>query len=127
MKERGRIMHHMCKRVFIVGIFSAIMILSAHPSNAQSNPSAESCIDLGMIDVQCFNCATGEYLGKINVQAAYDDWNKDCLPSKDQARSRCSNAYGIPLNDVGMKWQYRIGLTDWKNYSPRNNCPCAQW
>lgn len=103
------------------------MILSAHPSNAQSNPSAESCIDLGMIDVQCFNCATGEYLGKINVQAAYDDWNKDCLPSKDQARSRCSNAYGIPLNDVGMKWQYRIGLTDWKNYSPRNNCPCAQW
>mgnify|MGYP006276194509 CR=1 FL=1 len=94
---------------------------------AQSNPSAESCGGVGMIDVQCFNCATGEYLGKINVHAAYDEWNKDCLPNKDQARGRCSGAYGIPLNDVGMKWKYMISLTEWKNWSPRNGCPCAEW
>jgi len=94
---------------------------------AQGNPSAESCNELGMLDVQCFNCATGEYLGKINVQAAYDEWNKDCLPNKDQARSRCSGAYGIPIENVGMKWKYMISLTEWKNFSPRNGCPCAEW
>ena len=125
--RKGMIMRHMCQRVFVFGIFSAIMVLSAHPSNAQSNPSAESCGGLGMLDVQCCNCETGEYLGIINVQAGYNDFHDDCLESKDEARSRCAGAYGVPEHDIGMKWKYNLGATELKNWYPRNNCPCAKW
>jgi len=120
-------MHQWSKRFFVFGIFATLLILAAQPSGAQSNPSAESCAGLGMIDVQCYNCNTGEYLGMINVQAEYDDYNKDCLRSKNEARGRCAGAYGVPEDTIGMKWKYTIGMTNWKNYYPRNNCPSAQW
>jgi hypothetical protein len=104
-----------------------VMALSSAAALAQGKPSPESCSGVGMIDVQCFNCATGKFLGMINVQAAYNEWNKDCLPNKDQARDRCSSAYGFHPKDIGMKWKYNLGLTEWRNWSPRSGCPCAEW
>ncbi|MFW5836416.1 MAG: hypothetical protein ACOCVM_00305 [Desulfovibrionaceae bacterium] len=120
-------MDRLCKVMWRGVVMGLVMALWSAAALAQSNPSPESCSGVGMIDVQCCNCATGEYMGKINVQAAYDEWNKGCLPSKDQARGRCSGGYGIPLNDVGMKWKYKLGMTEWKNWNPRNGCPCAEW
>jgi len=105
----------------------ACLLAMAPPAPAGQDPSADNCAALGMLDVQCCQCSTGTYLGIINVQAGYDDWNKDCLRSKDEARSRCSGAYGVDTNDIGMKWKYHLGMTEWKNWNPRNNCPCAEW
>ena len=111
----------------LCGLGLLLALLVSSPALARTNPSADSCAGLGMIDVQCYQCSTGTFLGKINVPAGYDDWNKDCLRSKDEARNRCSGAYGVDTNDIGMKWQYNLGATNWKNWSPRQGCPAAEW
>lgn len=120
-------MRHRCTMRFVFGICAVLLVLSVQPSNAQSKPSVESCTGLGMLDVQCYNCETGEYLGKINVTAGYNEDAKDCMRDIGEARGRCSGAYGVAMDKMGMKWKYRIGMTDWRNWYPRSNCPCVEW
>ncbi len=104
-----------------------LVLLATVPAMAGGDPSEDSCAGLGMLTVQCFQCSTGRYLGVINSAAGYDAHNKDCLKSINAAKQSCSGAYGVPTSDIGMKWMYKIRLTEWRNWNPRNNCPCAQW
>lgn len=115
------------RRVLVMATcLAAVLVLGAGLAVAGGKPGPESCDGVGMLDVKCYDCKSGEYLGMINVRAGYDDFHKDCMRDRDEARSRCSGAYGVPTDDVGMSWKYRLGLGEWKNWTPRNGCPAAK-
>ena len=104
---------------------SALFILMAAilwtvPATAGGDPSEETCRDLGKIEIKCLDCATGEYIGSVTVDALYDSSFGDCNGRYKEAREICARAYGRNKFEIGTKWSYSIGLTDFYGNSPPN-------
>ena len=103
-------------------IFTAIMLLSVFPLSglclAGGGPSEKKCEDLGLIDITCIACATGQKTGMVSIQAAYDPAYGDCMLYYREARKRCADTYGTPLNSTGIKWEYWMGATKYYGHYP---------
>ena len=106
------------KRIAI-GVFLALIGFSTGVW-AGDKPSPERCEELGMIDVECIICNTGQYLGKISIQAEYDPRYEDCMKRYVEARDKCASFYGTPKDETGIKWSYWIGGTRYFGHYPTN-------
>ena len=71
--------------VFLISLCLALSLWAA-PVMAGKKPSVENCNEMGMLDVSCIICKTGQYLGKISVVAEYDPEYKDCGNRYREAR-----------------------------------------
>jgi len=104
----------------IIVIFS--LFLAGSPTvvsvMAGKGPSPESCSEKGLIDVSCIVCDTGEYKGKVSVQAEYDPDYGDCMKRYREARNLCISTYGIDSSNAGCKWKYSMGGKDYTGVFP---------
>ncbi len=96
------------KRMMTLGLF-LVLLLTATPVLAGGGPSPENCEEKGMIDVECIVCDTGEYRGKVSVQAEYDPDYDDCLKRYREARRLCISTYGLSDDNAGCTWSYSMG------------------
>jgi len=88
------------------------------PALAGGGPSVENCKDKGLIDVECIVCSTGEYKGKVSVQAEYDPDYDDCMNRYREARSKCVAAYSLESSNAGCKWKYSMGGKEYSGIFP---------
>jgi hypothetical protein len=90
----------------------------AGPVFAGQKPSVDSCNDMGMLDVTCIVCKTGERLGLISVKAEYDPVYGDCGRRYREARQKCSEFYGREFSETGCKWSHSMGVTTYRGWYP---------
>ncbi len=106
------------KRILI----GAIVLLSVFALSglcfAGGGPSEDSCKDLGLIDVTCIACASGQKTGVISIEAAYDPAYGDCMLYYREARKKCADVYGTALNATGIKWEYWMRSTKYYGHYP---------
>lgn len=98
-------------------VFLAAVLL-ASPGLAGQKPSVESCEEMGMLDVTCFICDTGERVGMISVKAEYDAEYGDCGNRYREARRKCAEFYGLDLKETGCKWSHTMGGTSYGGWYP---------
>lgn len=99
-------------RFALVAPLAAVLCLAlALPALAGGGPSPESCEDLGLIEVECRDCSSGQVLGKVTVQGEYAPGNDDCLKRAPEAERACKRAYDLGGQDLGYRAQYSIGIT----------------
>jgi hypothetical protein len=106
------------KRLFMTTIIMVSTLALAGLSFAGGGPSEEKCEDLGMIDVTCIVCGTGQKTGMISIDSAYDPAYGDCMLYYREARKKCADTYGTPLNSTGIKWEYWMGATKYYGHYP---------
>lgn len=109
-----------------IGIFLMVALLAwCFPGQlfAGSKPSVETCNAMGVIDAKCVVCSTGEYLGKVSVDAKYSSEHNNCSANIGTAKQRCRTIYGADSGTVGAELKYTIGTTNYTSTSPGpSNC-----
>lgn len=106
---------------FRVGLVAAVFFVAVvlvSPISAGQKPSVESCEEMGMLDITCFICDTGEYVGMISVKAEYDSEYGDCGNRYREARRKCSEFYGFDLKEIGCRWSHTMGGTSYGGWYP---------
>ncbi len=106
------------KRIFFPTVILVSMFVLSGLCLAGGGPSEEKCEDLGLIDVTCIVCSTGQKTGMISIQAAYDPAYGDCMLYYREARKKCADTYGTGLNATGIKWEYWMGSTKYYGNYP---------
>jgi hypothetical protein len=106
------------KRTFFAAIILLSVLATFGRCFAGGGPSEKKCEDQGLIDVTCITCSTGQKLGMISIQAAYDPAYGDCMLYYREARKKCSDTYGTALNATGIKWEYWMGATKYYGHYP---------
>ncbi len=104
--------------VVLTCIVLAACLAMAAPALAGGGPSVENCRKMGLIDVSCIVCSTGEYKGKVSIQAEYDPDYDDCMKRVREARHLCISTYGLDSDDAGCKWKYSMGVTQHSGMFP---------
>lgn len=104
--------------VFIGFTMGAVYVSLPGAAVAGEKPGPESCQDMGLLDVTCIVCQTGEKLGMVSVKAEYDPDYGDCGRRYREARQKCSQTYGRPLSETGCKWSHTMGGTNYKGWYP---------
>ncbi|MFW5836508.1 MAG: hypothetical protein ACOCVM_00765 [Desulfovibrionaceae bacterium] len=96
----------------------AVLTVLAASAWAGGGPSPESCEKIGLVDVECIVCDTGEYRGKVSVQAEYDPYYEDCMKRYREARNLCISTYSLDPRNIGCKWRYSIGDKEYHGSFP---------
>ena len=104
--------------VVLTCVALAACLALAAPALAGGGPSVENCRDKGLIDVSCIVCSTGEYKGKISIQAEYDPDYGDCMKNYRGARQMCISTYNLDAGDAGCKWSYSMGGKQYSGMFP---------
>ena len=106
------------KRILYTAIIFISVLALSGLCFAGGGPSEEKCEDLGLIDVTCIVCSTGQKTGMISIQAAYDPAYDDCMLYYREARKKCADTYGTALNSTGIKWEYWMKSTKYYGHYP---------
>ena len=112
-----------CVNLKVGGFVTVLVLITsfwAGPVFATGNASASKCNALGKIDVKCYTCPSGEYLGIVSMTPVYDAAGNDCISSFREIKDRCANAYQVPKDEVGFKYKYWLDLTILDNKYPDN-------
>lgn len=96
------------------------IILFAGPVLAGKKPSVETCEEMGLLDVTCIICATGEHKGMYSVKAEYDPEYKDCGKRYREACRECARVYNLEYSKTGVKWSHYMGGTIYKGWYPKS-------
>ena len=102
-------------KIFLCTAFLLCFAATAHAGN---KPSVESCNKMGMLDMSCYVCDTGRYLGKISVKAEYDPEYGDCANRYREARQKCSEFYGVERRNTACRWSHSMGGTIYSGSYP---------
>jgi len=103
--------------VLIISLCLALSFTTV-PVMAGQKPSVESCNEMGMLDISCHKCDTGDYLGKISVQAEYDAEYGDCANRYREARRKCSEFYNLERGNTAARWSHSMGGTVYSGSYP---------
>ena len=114
------------KKTFITAIIMVLVFVFSELSFAGGGgPSEEKCEDLGLIDITCIICNTGQKIGMISIEAAYDPSYGDCMLYYREARRKCASTYGKSKSVTGIKWEYWMGATKYYGHYP-TSCLTSQ-
>lgn len=113
------------KKTFITVIIVFSVFVLSGLSFAGGGPTTEKCEDLGMIDVTCVICSTGQKTGMVSIDAAYDPAYDDCMLYYKEALRKCASTYETALSETGIKWEYWIGATRYYGHAPAS-CVTSQ-
>jgi hypothetical protein len=106
------------KSITVRSALVLLALMATTLSFAGGGPSPENCEDKGLIDVECIVCDTGEYVGKVSVQAEYDSEYGDCMKCYRKARDLCISTYNMDSSNAGCKWRYSMGGKAYKGFFP---------
>lgn len=106
------------KFILVLDVLVLSILLTTSSMFAGGGPSPEKCEEMGMLDVDCIVCETGEYLGKISVKAEYDPDYRDCGGRYREARQKCADFYVLELSKTGCKWSHSMGGKTYRGWYP---------
>ncbi len=105
-------------RFALAGFTLAACLAMAAPALAGGGPSVENCRNRGTIDMDCYVCMSGRYLGKVTIQAEYDPYYGDCFNNIFKARDMCKLLYDAGDGEMATKGRYSIGGGSYTAWTP---------
>lgn len=104
--------------IYFTCLLSGFLLASAPACWAGGSPSPDNCKKLGTIEAKCHECTTGDYLGAVVVDAEYTSEQNSCMKNYKDARTRCAAAANLPESQVGISWEYSLGVTKYSGHYP---------